>query len=102
VHRQAQMSAPTRVRRFLSRFMVVLVVALTIETLVLVFRFSQDTPEYLPYAASVGAAAALLLVAWGVFIRLNVAAEKLEPEAMQAAKREDRKIEKSAKGEEKS
>jgi hypothetical protein len=102
VHREQQMSAPTRVRRFLSRFMVVLVVALTIETLVLVFRFSQDTPEYLPYAASVGAAAALLLVAWGVFIRLNVAAEKLEPEAMQAAKREDRKIEKSAKGEEKS
>ena len=102
VHRQAQMSAPTRVRRFLSRFMVVLVVALTIETLVLVFRFSQDAPEDLPYAASVGAAAALLLVAWGVFVRLNVAAEELEPEAMQAAKREDRKIEKSAKGEEKS
>jgi hypothetical protein len=102
VHREQQMSSPTRVRRFLSRFMVVLVVALTIETLVLVLRFSQDTPEYLPYAASVGAAAALLLVAWGVFVHLNRSAEELEPEAMQAAKREDRKIEKSAKGEEKS
>ena len=99
VHRQAQMSAPTRIRRFLSRFMVVLVVALSIETVVLVFRFSQDEPENLPYAASVGVAAALLLVAWGVFVRLNRAAEELEPEAMQAAKREDRKIEKSAKGE---
>jgi hypothetical protein len=99
VHRQAQMSAPTRVRRFLSRFMVVLVVALSIETVVLSFRLSQDAPELLPYAASVGAAAALLLVAWGVFIRLNRSAEELEPEAMQAAKREDRKIEKSAKGE---
>jgi hypothetical protein len=99
VHRQAQMSAPTRVRRFLSRFMVVLVVALSIETVVLVFRLSQDAPEMLPYAASVGAAAALLLAAWGVFIRLNRSAEDLEPEAMQAAKREDRKIEKSAKGE---
>ena len=65
VHRQAQMSAPTRVRRFLSRFMVVLVVALSIETVVLVFRLSQDAPEQLPYAASVGVAAALLLVAWG-------------------------------------
>jgi hypothetical protein len=102
VHRGAQMSAPTRVRRFLSRFMVVLVVALSIETLVLVFRLSQDAPEMLPYAASVGAAAALLLIAWGVFIRLNRSAEELEPEAMQAAKREDRKIEKSAKGEAKS
>jgi hypothetical protein len=98
-HREAQMSAPTRVRRFLSRFMVVLVVALSIETLVLVFRLSQDAPEMLPYAASVGAAAALLLIAWGVFIRMNRSAEELEPEAMQAAKREDRKIEKSAKGE---
>ena len=102
VHRQAQMSAPTRVRRFLSRFMVVLVVALSIETVVLVFRFSQDAPEMLPYAASVGAAASLLLVAWGLFIRFNRSAEELEPEAMQAAKREDRKIEKSAKGEPKS
>ena len=101
VHRQAQMSAPTRVRRFLSRFMVVLVVALSIETVVLVFRLSQDEPEALPYAASVGAAAALLLVAWGLFIRLNRAAEELEPEAMQAAKREDRKIEKSTKGDDK-
>jgi hypothetical protein len=99
VHRQAQMSAPTRVRRFLSRFMVVLVVALSIETVVLVFRLSQDAPEMLPYAASVGAAAALLLAAWGLFIRLNRSAEELEPEAMQAAKREDRKVEKSAKGE---
>jgi len=101
VHRGAQMSAPTRVRRFLSRFMVVLVVALSIETVVLVFRFSQDEPENLPYAASVGVAAALLLVAWGVFVRLNRSAEELEPEAMQAAKREDRKIEKSTKGGEK-
>ena len=99
VHREAQMSAPTRVRRFLSRFMVVLVVALSIETLVLVFRLSQDEPESLPYAAAVGIAAAFLLAAWGLFIRLNRAAEELEPEAMQAAKREDRKIEKSAKGE---
>jgi hypothetical protein len=98
VHRQAQMSAPTRVRRFLSRFMVVLVVALSIETLVLVFRLSAEDIESLPYAASVGVAAALLLAAWGLFVRLNRAAEELEPEAMQAAKREDRKIEKTAKG----
>jgi hypothetical protein len=101
VHRQAQMSAPTRVRRFLSRFMVVLVVAMSLETMVLVFRVGQDAPEQLPYVASVGVAAALLLVAWGVFIRLNRSAEELEPEAMQAAKREDRKIEKSTKGGEK-
>ena len=92
VQREAHMSAPTRVRRFLSRFMVVLVVALSIETLVIVFKFSQDAPEHLPYAASIGVAAAILLAAWGVFIWLNRAAEELEPEAMQQAKREDKKM----------
>jgi hypothetical protein len=99
VQREAQMSAPTRVRRFLSRFMVVLVVALSIETVVLILRVGQDSPELLPYVASVGYAAAALLAAWGLFIWLNRGAEQLEPEAMQAAKREDRKVEKSLKGE---
>jgi hypothetical protein len=92
VQRRAQMSAPTRVRRFLSRFMVVLVVSLSIETLVAVFRFGHEAPQYLPYAASIGVAAALLLAGWGLFIRLNRSAEELEPEAMQQAKREDRKV----------
>ena len=92
VQRKAQMSAPTRVRRFLSRFMVVLVVSLSIETLVTVFRFGHESPEYLPYAAATGFAAAALLAGWGLFIRLNRAAEELEPEAMQQAKREDRKV----------
>lgn len=97
VQRRAQMSAPTRVRRFLSRFMVVLVVALSIETVVLTFRHAQDAAE-LPYVASIGFAAAALLIAWGVFIWLNRGAEQLEPESIQAAKREDRKIEKATKG----
>ena len=99
VQREAHMSAPTRVRRFLSRFMVVLVVSLSIETVVMTFRLAQDMPEYLPYAASIGATAALLLAAWGLFIWFNRAAEQLEPEAMQAAKREDRKIQQATKGE---
>lgn len=95
VQREAHMSAPTRVRRFLSRFMVVLVVSLSIETLVAVFHYSRENPELLPYAASVGLTAAALLAGWGLFIRLNESAEQLEPEAMQAAKSEDRKIEES-------
>jgi hypothetical protein len=92
VQRESQMSAPTRVRRFLSRFMVVLVVALTIEALVLVFRYSHDEPENMAYAALVGFAAAAIMIAWGVFIRLNVAAEALEPEGMRQAKAEDKKV----------
>ena len=101
VQREAQMSAPTRVRRFLSRFMVVLVVALSIETVVLTFRVSAETPQHLPYVASIGATAALLLAGWGLFIWFNRSAEQLEPEAMQAAKREDRKIENTVKGDDK-
>jgi hypothetical protein len=98
VQREAHMSAPTRVRRFLSRFLVVLVVALSIETLVLVFRSSREAPEHLPYASCVGLTAAALLAAWGFFVWLNRSAEELEPEAMEQAKREDQKLEPKTKG----
>jgi len=92
VMRAAHVSGPTRVRRFLSRFLVVIVVALAIEGLVATFRSVHENPAQLPYAACVVVAAAMLLAAWGVFIRLNVPAEELEPEAMEEAKREDRKL----------
>ena len=92
VQRSSPISAPTRVRRFLSRFIVVVVVALSIECLVAVFQFIHDAPERLPHAASVGLAAAALLAAWGVFVKLNVAAEVLEPEGMEDAKEEDEKV----------
>ena len=92
VQREVHMSAPTRVRRFLSRFMVVLVVALTIEALVLVFRYSHEEQHNIVYAALVGFCAATLMIAWGIFIRLNTSAEALEPEAMRQAKDEDRKV----------
>ncbi len=93
VQRQAQISAPTRVRRFLSRFMVVIIVALSIECLVAVFEIAHTNPLQLPQAASIGVAAAVLLAAWGVFIKLNKSAEELEPEAMERTKREDQKME---------
>jgi hypothetical protein len=80
------------VRRFLSRFLVVLVVALSIEGLVATFRAAHEDPTHLLYAGCIVFAAATLLAAWGVFVRLNRYAEELEPEAMQEAKREDRKL----------
>lgn len=94
VQRDSHISGPTRVRRFLSRFMVVLVVALSIETLVLTFRLSHEAPEQLPYVAGIGVTAAALLVAWGIFVRLNRSAEELEPEGMEQAKQEDKKVKK--------
>ncbi|MEO8855970.1 MAG: hypothetical protein ABI343_03180 [Burkholderiaceae bacterium] len=92
VVRDADISAPTRVRRFLSRFFVVVIVALAIEGLVATFKAIHEDPSQLPYASMLIVAVGVLLAAWGVFIRLNRSAEELEPEAMAAAKREDKKL----------
>jgi hypothetical protein len=94
VVREAHVSGPTRVRRFLSRFMVVVVVALAIEGLIGTFKALRDDPAQLPYAASILVAVAMLLAGWGYFIRCNRDAEELEPEAMREAKSEDRKLRK--------
>jgi TRAP-type mannitol/chloroaromatic compound transport system permease small subunit len=91
VVRNAQISAPTRVRRFLSRFMVVIVVAVAVEALVATFK-AREHPELLLYAAATLTAVGVLLAAWGLFVRLNRYAEELEPEAMAEAKREDEKL----------
>jgi hypothetical protein len=92
VVRSAHVSGPTRVRRFLSRFLVVIVVALAIEGLVATFRAAHEEPAQLLHAAAVIVATGVLLAGWGWFVRLNRYAEELEPEAMQEAKREDRKL----------
>jgi hypothetical protein len=91
VIRYAQISAPTRVRRFLSRFMVVIVVAVAVEALVATFK-AREHPELLLYAAATLTAVGIVLAAWGLFVRLNRYAEELEPEAMEEAKREDAKL----------
>lgn len=92
VVRRVHVSAPTRVRRYLSRFLVVVVVALAIESLVAVVQALHESPESLPYGASVAAAAAVLLASWGVFLKLNRSVEELEPESIAEAKQEDHKV----------
>lgn len=92
VVRDADISAPTRVRRFLSRFFVVVIVALAIEGLVATFKALHDDPAHLPYAASIIVSTGILLAAWGGFVYLNRSVEELEPEAMEEAKREDSKL----------
>ena len=93
VIREAQVSAPTRVRRYLSRFMVVIVIALAVEGLVATFKAMHEDLSQLPYAASILVSVAILLAGWGLFIWLNRSAEELEPEAMAEAKSEDKKLE---------
>lgn len=93
VIRAANVSAPTRVRRFLSRFLIVLVIALVIEGLVATFKAVHEDLTMLTHASALLIASAVLLAAWGVFVRLNRAAEELEPETMQRAVQEDHKLE---------
>jgi hypothetical protein len=93
VIRDTNVSGPTRVRRFLSRFLIVLVIALVIEGLVATFKAVHEDLALLLPAASLLIASALLLAAWGVFIRFNRSAEELEPQTMQRAVDEDRKVE---------
>ncbi len=93
VIREAHVSGPTRVRRFLSRFLVVVVVALAIEGLIATFKALRQDGSALPEAALHILAVAALLAGWGIFVKLNRAAEELEPEAMQEAKQEDHKLE---------
>ena len=92
VLRDAHVSGPTRIRRFLSRFLLVVVVAVAIEGLVATFRASHQDSVQLLYAASILVSAGVLLAGWGVFIRLNRFAEDIEPEAMAEAKAEDKKL----------
>jgi len=93
VVRDSHISGPTRVRRFLSRFLVVVVVALAIEGLVATFKAAHEAPAHLLYAASIVLSVGVLLAGWGVFVRMNRYAEELEPEAMAKAKREDKQLE---------
>ena len=73
--REPQMSASARVRRVLGRFLLVVVVSLSIESLVAVFQLVHDDPSKLMDASAIAVGAAALLIGWGVFIRMNRAAE---------------------------
>lgn len=92
VLRDVHVSGPTRIRRFLSRFLLVVVVAVAIEGLVATFRAAHENSVQLVYAASILVSAGVLLAGWGVFIRLNRYAEDIEPEALAEVKAEDEKL----------
>lgn len=54
IQRDSHMSSPSRVRRFLSRFLVVLVVALAIEALVATIKFAAVPPHQPGYDPAIG------------------------------------------------
>jgi putative flippase GtrA len=68
---EERLSAPARIRRVLSRFLVVVIVSLAIECLVATFQYVHDEPAMLMQAATIAFGAAALLIAWGVFLHLS-------------------------------
>ena len=66
-----RLGAAARSRRVLARFLVVVIVSLAIESLVAIFKLMHDDPSKISEAAFIAFAAAALLVAWGVFIKLS-------------------------------
>jgi hypothetical protein len=65
------LGAAARARRVLSRFLVVVIVSLAIESLVAISKLMHDDPAKISDASFIAFAAAALLVAWGIFIRLS-------------------------------
>jgi hypothetical protein len=78
VHQEYDMSgkpsdAIRRIRRSVTRFASVVFVALVLESLIMVIKYSQqDLAGFLYYPVAIIASAALLLIALGVFIKLSV------------------------------
>ena len=73
--RETFVAQPARIRRVLSRFLPVVVISLAMESLAATFKFVHDDPTQLLKAESIAFAAAALLIAWAVFIKVNKSAE---------------------------
>ena len=72
--------------------LLLIVIAARIGWTVFAVGLDRAAAQGIPYAASLLLSVGILLAGWGVFVRLNRYAEELEPEAMEAAKREDKKL----------
>ncbi len=77
---EVKMNAPRKIRHFISRFMTVIMISLSIEFLTMVFRYSHKPDEfmYMYEAAAVAAGIALVFVAWAYFNKTSVSVEEWE------------------------
>jgi hypothetical protein len=75
-----KMNAPRKIRHFISRFMTVIIVSLSIEFLTMVFRYSHKADEfsYLFESAAVAIGIAVVFVAWSYYNKTSVAVEEWE------------------------
>ncbi|OPY26053.1 MAG: hypothetical protein A4E28_02767 [Methanocella sp. PtaU1.Bin125] len=80
IRSEVKMTAPIKIRHFISRFLTVIVISLSIEFLTMVFRYSHKPTEfaYLFEAAAVAVGIALLFIAWAFYNRTSVPVEQFE------------------------
>ncbi len=77
-----KMTAPLKIRHFISRFLTVIIISLAIEFLTMVFRYSHKPSEfgYMFEAAAVALGIAALFLAWAYYNRTSVPIEQYEHE----------------------
>lgn len=80
IRSKVKMNAPIKIRHFISRFLTVIIISLSIEFLTMVFRFSHkpDEFQYLIQAAAVAVGISLLFVSWAFYNKTSVPVEQYE------------------------
>jgi len=69
---------PFRVRGSLTRFMMMVIIAVLIEGLIMLFKFSEtDRLHALPYVILIFAGALLLIIGLGIYLKLTIPVEKM-------------------------
>lgn len=76
VFKDRELRSPSEARRSLTKFMVIIVIAVTLESLIAVIKASRAGDSELVYPAILFFVAILLLVGLGLYQRLSVLAEK--------------------------
>lgn len=75
VFRDRELRSPIEARKSITKFMVIIVIAVTLEALLQVIKADKTTEVASFYPSSLILAATLLLVGLGVYLRLSVLAE---------------------------
>jgi uncharacterized BrkB/YihY/UPF0761 family membrane protein len=69
---------PSQIRRSLTRFGTIIVIATLIEGFIMIFRFSKAGQIHLlPYAALILAGAIMLMIGLGVYLKITIPVERL-------------------------
>ena len=76
--REVDKRHPSHLRRSLTRFATIIIIATLIEGFIMIFRFNKaDQTHLLLYSTLVFIAATLLIVGLGIFLKITIPVEKL-------------------------